>query len=201
MKKFIRAAIVLCMMLSLAVAAFAAPSDPSKTEEIDIKVTDAEGNVLEDIEFDETDVPILEIEEDDSEDFVFDDGTSVKVKDVSVVFKQDIHVSEKNLPVTIAFTVEGADADDVLHVLHHNGEKWERVGHGTGSTITVTFTSLSPVAVLLEHKDASAPAQTDPAQQPTSPHTGETPVLLVAAVVALLAGTVAVVTLKKKEEM
>lgn len=193
MKKFIRGAAVLGMILCLAVTALAAPGDkdPSTTSLCEIDMDNVKGPNGEHVDLIIGDVKeeIIPVEIGDPVDFSSKDEDT----DVTVVYLKDI--TSDVLPVTITFEVPAAGANDVLHVMHYNGEDWDEITRGTGSSITATFTSLSPVAVVLER-----PAETKPTPGgPTSPVTGEAPILLVAAVVALLAGTVAVVTVKKKE--
>lgn len=194
MKKFIRAAVVLGMILCLSVTALAAADiSPTGVCEIDPKnVTGPDGNP---VDFEITDIDEQEIPVEYGGEVDFGDGDPVPAESLTLVFWKDI--DSDTTPVTITFDVPAAGANDILHVMHYNGTKWEQVAEGKGSSVTATFTSLSPVAVVLEH-----PAETTPVPGgTTSPVTGEAPVLLVAAVVALLAGTVAVVAVKKRKEM
>lgn len=196
MKKFIRAAVVLCMVLCLSVTALAA-ADISPTGVCEIDQENVKGPNGEHVDLEISDINEQEIPVEYGGEVDFGDGDPVPVESLSLVFWKDI--DSDTLPVTITFDVPAAGANDILHVMHYNGTKWEQIAEGKGDSITATFTSLSPVAVVLEHptETPSAPV----VDGPTSPKTGEAPILLVAAAVALLAGTVAVVTLKKKEEM
>ena len=71
----------------------------------------------------------------------------VSVSDVTVT---GMTVSASN-PVTITFPVAGVTADSYVLVLHFNSTtgKWENIPATTGNgTVTATFTSLSPVAIV-----------------------------------------------------
>lgn len=197
MKKFIRGAVVLCMILCLAVTAFAADNSRTYTGEIDMGSVKGPDGQPVDIEVGEPTEHVVFVE--DGGTFDFGNGDVVDTDQLSVVFEKDI--SSDVLPVTITFEVTGAGSNDILHVMHFNGSAWEQVAEGTGDSVTATFTSLSPVAIILEspaEPDPTAPS--DPGTNtPTSPKTGEQHVLLAATAIALLAGTVAVVAVKKKE--
>lgn len=83
-------------------------------------------------------------------------------------------------PVTITFNVSGVTADSHVAVLHYNGSAWEVVPSKAGNgTVTATFTSLSPVAIVTDAAGSAASGD-------ASPKTGEPAVALI-GVVALLA--------------
>ncbi len=134
-----------------------------------------------------------------------------KAEDLSIVYSMDLSVPAKDLPVTITFKVNGAKATDDVYVLHFDGSAWEVVAHGKGGTIDATFTSLSPVAVVLQ---AAAPATTSApstgasggttgtqsdGSTPTAPQTGADMTMLYAGIaVFVAAGAVALVARKKR---
>ena len=133
-----------------------------------------------------------------------------KAEDLSVVYSMDLSVPAEQLPVTITFEVKGATANDDVYVLHFDGSAWEVVAHGKGGTIDATFTSLSPVAVVLQ---AAAPAASAPGtgtsggttgtqsdgSTPTAPQTGADMTMLYAGIaVFVAAGAVALVARKKR---
>lgn len=135
-------------------------------------------------------------------------GTTAE--ELSVVYAMDLSVPAEQLPVTITFEVKGAKASDDVYVLHYNGSTWDVVAHGKGDTIDATFTSLSPVAVVLQ---AAAPATSAPGtgasggttgtqsdgSTPTAPQTGADMTMLYAGIaVFVAAGAVALVARKKK---
>ena len=83
-------------------------------------------------------------------------------------------------PVTITFNVSGVTADSHVAALHYNGSAWEVVSSKAGNgTVTATFTSLSPVAIVTDAAGSAASGD-------ASPKTGEPAVALI-GVVALLA--------------
>lgn len=93
-------------------------------------------------------------------------------------------------PVTITFNVSGVTADSHVAVLHYNGSAWEVVSSKAGDgTVTATFTSLSPVAIVTDAAGSAASGD-------ASPKTGEPAVALI-GVVALLAAA-GVCGLKKR---
>ena len=134
-----------------------------------------------------------------------------KAEDLSVVYSMDLSVPAEDLPVTITFKVSGAEPEDDVYVLHYNGSTWDVVASGKGGTIDATFTSLSPVAVVLQ---AAAPAASAPGtgtsggttgtpqsdgSTPTAPQTGADMTMLYAGIaVFVAAGAVALVARKKR---
>lgn len=107
--------------------------------------------------------------------------TTLLGSDYTVVGVVDV-TTTKQLPATLTFSVAGVDANDTVGVLHWNGSEWEVVPQATAGngTISAYFTSLSPVAFLVQD-GGSASASTG-----TSPKTGEMPVAAY-GVVAVLA--------------
>lgn len=185
MKKLLRIAVVLGLVMCLSVSALAAGASTTGVK-VDTAVM-ADGTKAEVTESASAVTPTT------AEAAAAVQVEGVKADDLTVAWVKDISVTiPAGGSVTITFDVPNAAADQKVYVLHYNGNQWEKVGEGTGKTVKATFTSLSPVAIVVAKAPASNPGQ-------TSPVTGEEPVLLVAAVVALLAGAVAVVTLKKKE--
>ena len=88
-------------------------------------------------------------------------------------------------PYTIQFSVRGITADSNVAVLHYDGTQWERntvsgVSAGNG-TITATFQSLSPVALIADTADSSSTSST------ASPKTGESTTVVLIGGIALLA--------------
>lgn len=183
MKKLLRIAVVLGLVMCLSVSALAAGISTTGVK-VDTAVM-ADGTKAEVTESTSAVTPTTA----DAAAAV----EGVKADDLTVTWVMDLSVEiPAGGSVTITFDVPNAAADQKVYVLHYNGSKWEKVGEGTGKTVKATFTSLSPVAIVVEKAPATNPGH-------TSPVTGEEPVLLVAAVVALLAGAVAVVAMKKKE--
>lgn len=183
MKKLLRIAVVLGLVMCLSVSALAAGASTTGVK-VETAVM-ADGTKAEVTESASAVTPTT------AEAATAVEG--VKADDLTVTWVKDITVTiPAGGSVTITFDVPSAADNQKVYVLHYNGTTWEKVGEGTGKVVKATFTSLSPVAIVLEKAPAADPGH-------TSPVTGEEPVLLVAAVVALLAGTVAVVAVKKKE--
>lgn len=110
-------------------------------------------------------------------------------KNLSVVYQKDL--SSDVLPVTITFTVDGT-AGQTLYVFHHNGGAWELVASGKGPSVSATFTSLSPVAVV-----STAGSSSGGNGQTTSPETGAAMGIFAAFGIAAAAGISAVAARKK----
>lgn len=113
------------------------------------------------------------------------------VEGMAVRNVMDVSVPEgTEFPVTITFNVSGVTADSHVAVLHYNGSAWEVVSSKAGNgTVTATFTSLSPVAIVTDAAGSAASGD-------ASPKTGEPAVALI-GVVALLAAA-GVCGLKKR---
>lgn len=105
----------------------------------------------------------------------------------NLVYLQDL----TGEPGTYQFTVAGVGANDKVYVLHWENGAWKKVGEATGTaTVTATFTSLSPVAIVI----VSAPSTvtTPSTSAPTAPQTGESmAVPFIGFAVIALAGIVA----------
>lgn len=125
------------------------------------------------------------------------------VEGMQVVDVKDVTVPEGTVfPATLSFNVTGVTADSHVAVLHYDtaAGAWEVVESKAGNgTITATFDSLSPVAFVVDG-NAAAGASSQTSGSATSPKTGETSVLSMAAVIAAaaLAG-MAVVSFRSKK--
>lgn len=113
------------------------------------------------------------------------------VEGMEVVDAADVTVPEGTpMPVTITFTVPGVGPDTKVAVLHYNGTAWEIVESKVGEgTITATFTSLSPVAFVIDKNTAAG--EIKPAGNTNSPKTGENTTMLVIVAAAALAAAAA----------
>lgn len=114
------------------------------------------------------------------------------VEGMEVVDAMDVSVPAGTpMPVTITFNVPGVGPDTKVAVLHYNGSAWEVIKSTVGDgTITATFTSLSPVAFVVDKNTATGTTSTTTSSSSSSvsPKTGEnTGMLVSAAVVAVLA--------------
>lgn len=125
-------------------------------------------------------------------------------------------------PVTITFKVTGVTASTKVAVLHYNTttKTWEKVESKAGDgTVTATFTSLSPVAFVVDKATAASTTTTNKgtttttnkgttsststtgsktASSTTSPKTGETNVMMYAGIVAVAAVAGMAVTRRKR---
>lgn len=125
------------------------------------------------------------------------------VEGMQVVDVKDVTVPEGTVfPATLSFNVTGVTADSHVAVLHYDtaAGAWEVVESKAGNgTITATFDSLSPVAFVVDG-NAAAGASSQTSGSATSPKTGETSVLSMAAVIAAaaLAGMAVVSFYSKK---
>ncbi len=196
MKKLLRIAVVLCLAMALGITAFAAPSNTNGSEGGPGvgTVLDNNGNEVATTISEPSVTPSVA----DAAATIKATNSGVKAENLTVAWVRDI---KANIPaggsVTITFEVPGATADDTVYVLHFENSAWVTVAKCKGNAISAEFTSLSPVALVMEKGEPTvAPKPGD-----ESPKTGEEPVLLAATAVVLLAGAVAVVALKKKEEM
>lgn len=82
-------------------------------------------------------------------------------------------VSAEN-PVTVEFAVDGVKEGDTVYVIHYNSttNEWERLPGMVGNgTVTVTFTSFSPVtfASVVERKTSATTPTTPTQTTPTTP--------------------------------
>ena len=116
-------------------------------------------------------------------------NVSIKTEVKSVVevsAPAGVTVSAAN-PITLTFNVDGITADSYVMILHYNGTAWDSISATTGNgTVTATFTSLSPIAIVQLEADTSAV---------TSPKTGAA--MPAAAVIAVICAAGVVVCTRK----
>lgn len=107
------------------------------------------------------------------------------VEGMKVVDVMDVSVPAGTVfPVDITFSVPGVTADSNVAVLHYNGSAWEVVPSSAGNgSVTGTFESLSPVAIVADTAEAGTGA--------ASPKTGEPATVAVVGGIALLAAAAA----------
>lgn len=190
LKKLASAAAAVVLALSMSLTAFAAPSQSISgvvTVDPGENGVNGDGNpitaTLSDVPAEYQDV-VADIRRPETLRALLG---SAYVETMSVVDVRDVTVPDGTVfPVTIRFNVPGVTASTKVAVLHYDTEKkaWEVVESKAGQgTITATFTSLSPVAFVV---DKSTSAST------TSPQTGEHSmvVLFGAAAVAAACGAV-----------
>lgn len=213
MKKLVTTALALVLTLGMSVTAFATPSVSkevkvegavdSKGETVNVTVSSAVAETV-----------VTEAVTKATE--LVGEGSSVLA---TVEVSLPSGVSEEN-PVTVTFSVPGVKAGDKITVLHqkHDGT-WEKLTGITGDgTVTVTFTSLSPVAFVREAaNNTTANTDDNPAKNDkfltasgsnegttaattagvTSPKTGETGVVGFAFAAAACGGALVFVNRKK----
>ena len=190
MKKLLRIAVVLAMVMCLGVTAFAQGSTISIGTVETAK--DESGNAVAVTVEESTVTPTVTEVASVIEEAV---PTTVKGTTFTVLGVIDVHVDV----MPAGGVLKGVTANDTVHVMHYNGSKWEHVQTCKGDHVWGKFTSLSPVAFVIEKAPAADTTPSTPSGE--SPKTGETNALAVAGVVVLLAGVTAVVALKKREEV
>lgn len=183
MRKVTRVAVALLLILSLSLTAFAAGSKTYATEVSAAK--DASGNAVEVT----TTAASVQLSQTDAESMIKADEGQV----VSVAYTADVSVPEgTSFPVDITFSVSGLTSDMKVVVLHYNGSAWETVDSTVSNgSVTATFTSLSPVAVVVA-ADQTVGGTT------SAPKTGESNMIVAAGAVVLVAGIGAYLATRKE---
>lgn len=191
MKKLIAFACSVVLAASMAMTAMAAPSVSAGVVSGVTSATDKDGNyadvIVEPIEEKYADV-VEEVKDVETVKEIlgsqFEEG--MKVVDV----KEVKTVGDVEFPVTITFKIKGVTASSKVILLHYTGSEWEVVPCTPGNgTVTATFTSLSPVAFIVD--------QDTVADGTTSPSTGES-MMYMWAVAAVVVGAAGVVATSKK---
>ena len=223
MKKFIALACAAVLTVASAVTAFAQPSvSVSGVVTAVNSATDKNGNSVN--------ATISEVPAEYAS-AVAEVKTAEKLKELlgsdytstmQVVDVKDVTVPAGTVfPVTISFKVAGVTASTKVAVLHYDTTKkaWEKLeGKAGDGTITATFTSLSPVALVVDKATATSTTTTNKgttttttnkgttssttgsktASSTTSPKTGETNVMMYAGIVAVAAVAGMAVTRRKR---
>ncbi len=181
------------LALSMSVGAFAAESPSAQGIVISGKTADADGN--------EVQVTLAEVTDTDAK-AKLDDTNYLKevigdeyIEGMKVADMKDVSVPEGTpMPVTIEFEVNGVNKNTKVVVLHYNGTEWEKIKVDAVDyrSVTATFESLSPVAFILDKVDETASVGT------TSPKTGMSPLVMMAAFGAVVCVAGAVVLTKKE---
>ena len=215
MKKFLSVVMVVVLALSLGMAAFAADSVTEVPGGVKVPTS-----VTETVEGEEVVVELTTGTVAAGDKLTYTEaakvlGSAVTAgKNVAVVslfeLTADREVTAAN-PLTVTFTVP----QGTYVVLHKAGDKWEVVSDvTTGTSVTATFKSLSPVAIVkLTDRGASSPSELPDYDKPasslttpgtssgnkgdTSPNTGMDSTIAFALAAVLMAG--AVICATKKE--
>lgn len=189
MRKVTHVAVALLLILSLSYTAFAANSITYAAEVNTAK--DASGNTVEVT----TKTSTVQMTQDQAETLLQAAGVS-QDKTVSVAFLADVSVPEgTQFPVDISFNVSGVTTGMDVVVYHFSAEKneWEAMPTTVANgSVTATFTSLSPVAVLVAADGAEGEGTV------TSPKTGESNLIYYVGAAALIAGAGAWLVVRKK---
>jgi len=198
MRKLVGAVISAALIATMSLGVLAAPSPSANgTVSKSGSATDANGNA---VEVTLSEVPakyadaVAQIKNADTLKEVLGNAY---VEGMEVVDVKDVSVPDGTVfPVTITFSVPGVTAGTKIAVLHYNGSAWEVVEAKAGAgTITATFTSLSPVAFVVDKGTAAAKTNSS---STTSPKTGESSMVVVVGLLAMIAAAGAC-GLKKKE--
>lgn len=181
------------LALSMSLGAFAAESPSAEGIVISGKTSDANGNAVQ-VTLQEVTDATAKAKLDDA-DYLKQIVGDEYVEGMKVADMKDVSVPEGTpMPVTIEFEVNGVNKNTKVVVLHYNGTEWEKIKVDAVDyrSVTATFDSLSPVAFILDKVDETASVGT------TSPKTGMSPLVVMAAFGAVIcvAGAAA---LTKKE--
>ena len=188
MKKFTSLVLVTVLSCMMGITAFAAGNSP----EIDGVVTeitnavDKDGNAVQATIGEVEDKSLVENVKETFRDILTKAGIKV-TEGMEVVDVKDVSVPEgTEFPVTITFKVAGVTSETRVEVLHYTGTEWEVVKSEAGEgTITATFTSLSPVAFVIDKNTMSPIGSTST----EAPRTG----MGMAVPAAIVIGAVAVI--------
>lgn len=181
------------LALSMSLSAFAAESPSAEGIVISGKTADANGNTVQVTLEEVTDTAVKAMLDD--VDYLEQVIGDEYVEGMKVADMKDVSVPDGTpMPVTIEFEVNGVNKNTKVVVLHYNGTEWEKIKVDAVDyrSVTATFDSLSPVAFILDKVDETASVGT------TSPKTGMSPLVVMAAFGAVIcvAGAAA---LTKKE--
>lgn len=181
------------LALSMSLGAFAAESPSAEGIVISGKTSDANGNAVQ-VALQEVTDATAKAKLDDA-DYLKQIVGDEYVEGMKVADMKDVSVPDGTpMPVTIEFEVNGVNKNTKVVVLHYNGTEWEKIKVDAVDyrSVTATFDSLSPVAFILDKVDTTASVGS------TSPKTGMSPLVLMAAFGAVVCVAGAVVLTKKE---
>lgn len=218
MKKILAVVCSAVLTIGMAVTAFAQPSVTASGVVTGInKVVDADGNVVTGgIAIDKIETAYSELTDAQRKD-VDAIKTVEKLKEVlgskyedgmTVIDMKNVYVygnANVKFPITITFDAIGITASSKVQVLHYNvsTSQWEVLESSAGEkTITATFSSLSPVAFVVDSKTAQAinNAGSGSNTSTVSPKTGEGNTMMMVGMFAVigLAGMTVVAAGRKR---
>lgn len=182
MKKLAALGAAMVMSLALGLTAFAS-SSPVSTGSSSVKgAVDKNGNAVEVTLKGGVDSAIVNAIKSESAlkavlgDAYVEGMTVVDVVDV------DYEGNKEDFPITVTFNVPGVTSSTKVALLHYTGGAWKadvtdvKAGNGT---ITGTFSSFSPVAIVVDKSAADSSVK--------SPKTGETTMPIVMMAIGVLA--------------
>lgn len=181
------------LALSMSLSAFADESPSAEGIVISGKTADANGNTVQVTLEEVTDTAVKAMLDD--ADYLEQVIGDEYVEGMKVADMKDVSVPDGTpMPVTIEFEVNGVNKNTKVVVLHYNGTEWEKIKVDAVDyrSVTATFDSLSPVAFILDKVDTTASVGS------TSPKTGMSPLVLMAAFGAVVCVAGAVVLTKKE---
>jgi hypothetical protein len=194
MKKVLTIAAVLVMILALSLSAFAAELSYSVSYG-DQTVSVNGGSVT----ISSADKNVITANEDALLDTIEQAGIAA---DAKVVVLDFVPSADVTFPAVVTFAVD--DVNALSAILHWNGTAWETISFtkNADGTVSATFNSLSPVALVYGAAAAPAGPATTPAGPQRSPQTGYNTVLwiVLAAAMVSLAGYCFVSARKKTQE-
>ena len=153
----------LVMIFSMSILAMAAGS---KTDVVEIEATDKNGE--------KTDYTTEEVPEDvwlTKPVAAAAIGDGCTEDEIEILWQQDL---KAETPATFTFTAPEQSEDQSLYLFHYEGS-WVIVESAKGTSITHTFDSLSPVALVLRKTAKSAGSQGQAGQSDTTTSTGSVP--------------------------
>ena len=181
------------LALSMSLSAFADESPSAEGIVISGKTADANGNTVQVTLEEVTDTAVKAMLDD--ADYLEQVIGDEYVEGMKVADMKDVSVPDGTpMPVTIEFEVNGVNKNTKVVVLHYNGTEWEKIKVDAVDyrSVTATFDSLSPVAFILDKVVTTASVGS------TSPKTGMSPLVLMAAFGAVVCVAGAVVLTKKE---
>ncbi|MDD3141936.1 MAG: LPXTG cell wall anchor domain-containing protein [Lachnospiraceae bacterium] len=180
MRKLVKIILAATLVLSMSATALAAGS---KEQAVEVRsAVDKNGNAVTiTVEASSQGLSEAQIESATGED------------NTSILKIMDLEAPEGTVfPITVTLNVAGVKAGMAIHVLHWNGTAWEEVSATAGDgTVTATFSSLSPVAIVAEKAASTTAAK--------SPKTGEVNYVMFAAMISIIALASAYSVYRKKK--
>lgn len=191
-KKILSVVLAGTLSIAMGITAFANPS-PQKDAVVTeyTKAVDKDGNNVEIIIEDLTDDGQKAAKQLENKETLKAIIGANYVDGMEVIDVREVRAKgEAHFPITITFKVPGVLSSTNVAVLHYENGAWKEEPSKAGKgTITATFNSLSPVAFVVDKNTAASSTE--------SPKTGETPMVAVAGVVAVVAIAGAVVFRKR----